>query len=130
MAEGLTGAEFRRLLETIAAGWNERDARRAAECFGESAVYVEPPDRQVYRGREALYEFFGGADPPAMEMTWHHVVFDEQAQIGTGEYTFSGRRRYHGLAIVKVEAGRIVRWREYQYASDLDWETFVGESRF
>jgi limonene-1,2-epoxide hydrolase len=32
--------------------------------------------------------------------------------------------------IVKVEDGKVARWREYQYASDLDWEAFVGASRF
>lgn len=130
MAEGLTDEGFRRLLDTVAAGWNEGEARRAADCFAEHAVYVEPPGRQIYHGREELYRFFGGEAPPPMEMRWHHVVFDERQQIGAGEYTFRGRNRYHGLVIVQVEDGRIARWREYQYPSDLDWDAFVGDSRF
>jgi uncharacterized protein (TIGR02246 family) len=130
VAAPLTAAGFRRLLETVAAGWNEGDARRAADCFADDAVYVEPPDRQVYRGREALYEFFGGESPPPMSMRWHHVVFDEAEQVGAAEYTFEGRRRYHGLVIVRVDGGTIARWREYQYASELEWPDFVGASRF
>ena len=130
MAERLTGEEFRRLLGTVAAGWNDGDARRAADCFAEHAVYMEPPDRQIYHGREELYDFFGGEAPPLMEMRWHHVVFDERQQVGAGEYTFRGRIRYHGLVIVRVEDGRIARWREYQYPSDVEWDVFVGDSRF
>jgi SnoaL-like domain len=130
VAERLTAAAFRRLLDRIAAGWNEGDARRPADCFTADAVYLEPPDRQVYRGREELYRFFGGTAPPPMEMRWHHVVFDAGEQVGAAEYTFQGSRRYHGLVIVKVEDGKVARWREYQYASDLDWEAFVGASRF
>jgi hypothetical protein len=130
VAEPLTDEGFRRLLETVASGWNEGDARRAADCFAEDAVYLEPPDRQVYRGREELYRFFGGETPSPLEMRWHNVVFDERQQVGVGEYTFQGRNRYHGLVIVKVEDARIARWREYQYVSDLDWDAFVGDSRF
>jgi hypothetical protein len=130
VADRLTSAAFRELLETVAAGWNEADARRAADCFAEDAIYLEPPDRQHYRGRQALYEFFGGDTPPPMQMRWHNVVFDELAEVGVGEYTFRGRRQLHGIVIVKVRHGRISRWREYQYASDLDWDVFVGESGF
>lgn len=124
--------EFRTLMETVAAGWNAGDARRAADCFTEDAVYSEPPRKQFYRGREALFEFFGGKekpDPP-MKMTWHHLAFDEAAQIGFGEYTFQMNNRYHGIVVVRVRDGRIANWREYQYPSPLDWETFVDDNRF
>jgi hypothetical protein len=47
VAAGLSAEGFRRLLDTVAAGWNEGDARRAADCFADDAVYLEPPDRQV-----------------------------------------------------------------------------------
>ena len=130
MANRLTSARFRELLETVAAGWNQGDARRAADCFAEDAVYLEPPDRQLYRGRQELYEFFGGDAPPPMQMRWHNVVFDEDAEVGVGEYTFRGRSQLHGIVIVKVRDGKISRWREYQSASDLDWKEFVGESDF
>jgi uncharacterized protein (TIGR02246 family) len=39
VAAGLSADEFRRLLDTVAAGWNEGDARRAADCFADDAVW-------------------------------------------------------------------------------------------
>jgi ketosteroid isomerase-like protein len=128
----LTTLEFRRLLQRVADSWNVGDARRAAECFAEDAVYSEPPDTQLYRGRAELYRFFGGdetPDPP-MQMAWHYIVFDEDAQVGAGEYTFQAENRYHGAVFVRVRDGLIRNWREYQYRSDLDWEAFVGENTF
>ena len=79
----------------LAHGWNEGDARKAADCFAENAVYSEPPDKQLYRGRDALFKFFGGNEGRrrAMKMTWHHLIFDEQKQIGAGEFTFLVRRK-------------------------------------
>jgi hypothetical protein len=128
----MSAAEFVQLLESLAGAWQRGDARAAAELFTEDAVYCEPPDRQLYVGREALYEFFGGDEdpPPVMQMTWHHAVFDERKQIGAGEYTFEGRNRYHGVALVRIVDGRIATWREYQRRSELDWTDFVGGSWF
>lgn len=132
MNNGLTAAGFRLLLETIATGWNEGDAAKAAACFAEDAVYEEPPARQLYLGRAALFEFFGGTEgpEPAMSMHWHHIVFDVLTQIGAAEYTFAARRRYHGVVIVQVRRGLVARWREYQVESELAWEEFGAASRF
>jgi hypothetical protein len=44
--------------------------------------------------------------------------------------TGQGRNRYHGAVIVRIVAGRIANWREYQRRSDLDWPDFVGRNRF
>jgi ketosteroid isomerase-like protein len=128
----MTKREFEDLLEIIAAAWARGDARLAADCFAEDAVYSEPPDRQLYRGRAELFDFFGGNEtsPPQMQMTWHNVVFDEELQIGAGEYTFEGRNRYHGAVLVRVADGQIANWREYQRRSDLTWDEFVGVNRF
>ena len=130
--EPLTSAGFRKLMETVSAGWNTGDARKAADCFTEDALYLEPPDKQFYAGRPALYEFFGGATKPEppMKMTWHHLGFDEASQVGFGEYTFQMNRRYHGIVVVKVRDGKIANWREYQYESKLDWKDFVAKSPF
>ena len=67
----LTSAQFRELMETVSAGWNAGDAQKAADRFTEDALYLEPPDKQFYSGRPALYEFFGGATKPEppMKMT-------------------------------------------------------------
>ena len=124
--------DFEKLMQTIANGWNEGDARKAADCFSEDAIYVEPPEKQLYRGRTELYEFFGGdngADIP-MQMTWHHLAFNEEDQIGFGEYTFQMHGRYHGIVIVKVVSGLIKQWREYQYRTELSWEEFTSHNPF
>lgn len=126
-------SQFEQLLQTVAEGWNESNARKAADCFTIDAVYIEPPDRQLYKGREALFEFFGGdagrVDP--MKMTFHHLLYNEDEQIGAGEYTFSYKgRETHGIVIVKIKSNKIHRWREYQYRSEVSWEEFVGESAF
>jgi ketosteroid isomerase-like protein len=128
----ITADQFRRLMQTIADAWNEGDARKAADCFTEDARYTEPPDKQVYVGRKALYEFFGGdkKPEPPMKMSWHHLALDEASQIGFGEYTFQMNNRYHGIVIVRIRSGKISNWREYQYKSDLEWKEFVEKDDF
>ena len=93
---------------------------------------MEPPDRQVYFGRQAVYDFFGGPvkPEPPMQMRWHHLAFNAEEEIGYGEYTFQMNNRYHGVVTVLLRNGKIAKWREYQYKSDLDWVTFTGRSKF
>ena len=127
-----TTSQFHHLMQTIADGWNEGNARKAADCFSEDAIYVEPPEKQLYQGRAELYEFFGGdqgTDLP-MKMTWHHLAFNEAEQVGFGEYTFEMHGRYHGSVVVKVENGLIHHWREYQYQTGMTWEEFTQNNRF
>jgi hypothetical protein len=126
----MTETEFERLMQTIADGWNEGDAHEAADCFAEDAIYVEPPEKQLYHGRNELYEFFGkGTDIP-MNMTWHHLAFNEAEHIGFGEYSFEMHGRYHGIVVVKIEKGLIKHWRKYQYRTDLVWEAFTRNTPF
>jgi len=124
----MTQEEFRRLLQTVADGWNAGDADLAAECFAEDAVYVEPPDRQRYVGRRQLADFFGRGEK--FSMTWHRLVLDEDERVGFGEYTLSviGEFTLHGVTTVEIEDGLISRWREYQYRSELSFEEFAGDS--
>ncbi len=128
----LTDSDFRRLMDTVALGWNQGDARKSADCFTDDAVYMDPPDRQVYHGRPALYEFFGGAKrpQPPMHMMWHHLAFDSSSQVGFGEYTFAKSSQYHGVVVVKIVSRKISSWREYQYRSDLSWTLFTGRGYF
>jgi len=128
----ITQAQFEELMRTIASGWNEGNARKSADCFCEDTVYAEPPEKQLYRGRADLYEFFGGdagTDLP-MKMTWHHLAFNEAEQLGFGEYTFEMHGRYHGIVIAKIENGLIKHWREYQYPTELNWGEFSRHTRF
>jgi hypothetical protein len=129
---GVTQDEFKALMTTVAEGWNEGNARKAADCFAADAIYSEPPRSQFYKGRVALFEFFGGEKKPEppMQMVWHHLVFDEATQVGAGEYTFRMNEQYHGVVIVKLRDGLIANWREYQYRSTLPWNEFVNENSF
>ena len=128
----LSQQEFADLLHRLADGWNSGNAQQAADCFTEDALYTEPPDKQYYSGRDALYHFFGGANGRAGEMTmvWHHIIFDEEKQIGCGEFTFTYGDTVHGVTMLKVKDGLISNWREYWYASPLDWETFIEKNSF
>ena len=127
-----TKYEFGPLMETVARGWNSNDARLAADLFTEDAMYSAPPDPGIRRGRKALFEFFGGPQgrPRPMRMTWHHLAFDENSQIGFGEYTFTYDLRTHGIVIVRIAGGHIANWREYEHASALEWEQMVSDNRF
>ncbi len=124
--------DFVKIMQQISDGWNQGNAKKAADCFAEDAIYTEPPDKQVYVGRQSLYEFFGGdkKPEPPMKMQWHHLAFDEETQIGFGEYTFQMNKRYHGIVIVKIKNGKISNWREYQYQSNLEWNDFIKNNKF
>jgi ketosteroid isomerase-like protein len=126
----VNGARFRELLATIATAWIEGDTATALACFTDDARYTEPPDTQHYEGRAALFEFFGGDDPPPMQMAWHTVLFDEDEQMGAAEYTYTGTNTYHGVVVVRLRDNRIANWREYQHRSDLDREAFTALNPF
>lgn len=51
---------FQSVMQALADGWNHGDAKEAASCFAENAIYSGPP-LPPHRGRAAIYEFFGGA---------------------------------------------------------------------
>ena len=121
---------FASLMGTLADAWNAGDSLTALDLFTDDARYVEPPAEQLYEGREQLFEFFGADDPPPMSLVWHHIVFDAEQQIGAAEYTYAGSRTYHGIALVRLENGKIADWREYQYPSEMDWEAFSAGNRF
>jgi SnoaL-like domain len=126
----MDGDGFRRLLATIAHAWIEGDTATALACFTDDARYTEPPDTQHYEGRDALFDFFGGDDPPSMSMAWHTIVFDPDEQMGAAEYTYTGTNTYHGVVVVRLRGDRIANWREYQHRSDLGWEGFTALNPF
>ncbi len=124
--------DFRKLLATLALGLNTGNARMAADCFNDDAMYSAPPDPQIRKGRQAVFEFFGGEKGRSqpMSLLWHHVVFDQATQIGMGEYTFTYQIRTHGMVIVRIVGGKIANWREYERESPQNWEQMIGENRF
>jgi len=124
--------KFFEIVNTIAKGWNEGNAKIAAQFFSVDAVYVEPPKKQLYHGKTEIFNFFGGerGHEKPMKMKWHNLSFNEKEQIGFGEYTFSMNNQYHGIVVMKFDSAKISKWREYQYKSDLNWKDFTGESEF
>jgi hypothetical protein len=128
----ISRAEFMRLMQTVAAGMNENNARKSADCFALDALYSEPPNKQIYRGRDRLFEFFGGnkGRPKITQMIWHHLAFDEQAQVGSGEFSLTNGATVHGMVSIRIRDGLIGNWREYVYQSALDWNAFILQNPF
>jgi ketosteroid isomerase-like protein len=128
-----TSEEFKDLMRTVAEGWNQGNARKAADCYTEDAIYSSAPDPRCRQGRQVLFEFFGGdkGREAPMKMTWHHLAFDEDGQIGFGEYTFNYKDyQAHGIVAVKVRDRKISNWREYEIQSNMSWQQFIGGNMF
>ena len=121
------GTQFRALMDRLARSWESLDTEGALECFTDDAVYMEPPDIQLYQGHSQLESYFG-ALVSGTTMRLHNVWFDEEHHVGAVEYTFGMRQRVeadHGVAVVEIEDGRIARWREYQRKGSARFEDFV-----
>ena len=127
----LSPDEFTSVMHTIQDAWSEGNARTAADCFTENAIYSSPPARG-HQGRENLYQHFGGAKGLAMPMKveWHHLVFDPSQQVGMAEFTYQYHLQTNGVVVLKFSNGLISNWREYDVPSDLIWSKFVGPNDF
>ena len=120
--------EFETLMTTLADAWSTQDTELALSVFHEDAVYMEPPDVQLYRGHEELRPYFG-ALTPGTTMQFHNLFYNPESGIGGGEYTFGHRdseRADVGVAVVQISDGRIVFWREYQRKGPADFSTFLS----
>ena len=119
----MTRALFLAVLKRAAASWRAGDAAAAADCFAEDVEYLDPY-RFRFTRRADLLPFF---EPPTggHHVIWHSILWDDEAQTGVVEYTYEGDHRYHGAAIVRLDAdGRIALWREWQHQDDeLDWDS-------
>ena len=119
---------FIALMEKLARAWGEQDTESGLECFTEDAVYLEPPDVQLYLGHEQLRPYFAALQPGTF-MRFHNLWFDEASQCGAGEYTFGDEGDEvsdHGVTVVQVRDGRIAFWREYQRKGPTPFEKFVA----
>lgn len=118
----MTRDDLLAVLDRAAAGWAGGDAAAVGDCFAGDVEYVDPYGYRFTR-RADLLPFF---EPPpgGHHVTWHTSIWDDVAQIGAVEYTYEGHHRYHGTAIVRLDAdGRIALWREWQHLDDaLDWD--------
>lgn len=119
----MTHQDFEAMLQALAKGWTERDYEKVASFFAEDVFYSDPIRYRI-TSRAELLRFFQDDDGCEQSTVWHNAVFDEERQLGAAEYTYQGTHRYHGTVWVEVREGRIIRWREYQHVSDLDWDGF------
>lgn len=127
-ATGLTDSEFNGLLTRLARAWQDQHAQAAVDLFTADAIYMQPPDVQLFVGREQLRAYFGAVEP-GTTMVWHQIWFDPEAQVGTGEFTFgiAGRAEAtHGVAIIELRDGRIARWHEYLQPGPAAREHFLS----
>jgi uncharacterized protein (TIGR02246 family) len=119
---------FRALVQQLADAWGALDGDAAAELFADDAVYMQPPEEQVFVGRDQLRAYFGPLDPGTY-LRLDNVWFDEAAQRGAVEFTFgvgSQEVADHGVAIVDVAGDRIGAWREYLVKGPADQDRFLA----
>jgi hypothetical protein len=124
----MTEGGFRELMERLARAWSTQDAELGLSCFTKEAVYMEPPDVQLYVGHDELRPYFAALAPGTL-MRFHALAFDEAARVGFGEYSFgSGGTEVadHGVAVVELEGERIAFWREYQRKGPADRGDFLA----
>lgn len=115
--------EFEAMLQALAMGWADRDYEKVASFFAEDVRYADPARYRI-RSRAELLEFFRDDEGCDQSTVWHDSIFDEECQVGVAEYTYEGTHRYHGTVWIEVRKNLIVRWREYQHTSDLEWEEY------
>lgn len=133
LAGGAIHAEdFYTMMNSLASDWTSGANASIAAIFTQTAAYTNASRNQTYKGKSALSRIFGSANHETRtgRVEWHHLLFNERDQIGAGEFTVEGVHRRHGMAIVKMEAGKISNWREYDTPSTLSWQEFSDENPF
>lgn len=125
----MTEFEFRELLNRLAKGWASRDYAQVAEAFAEDVCYADPL-RYSFHNRASLRAFFEADEGREQSTVFHTVIFDEARQVASVEYTYEGSHRYHGVALIRLENGRITHWREYQHIDPRAWPEFVAGTEF
>jgi ketosteroid isomerase-like protein len=120
--------DFNELMQRLAEAWSAHDTEAALACFAFDAIYMEPPDIQLYQGHEQLRPYFGALAEGTI-MVFHNLWFDEQSQVGAGEYSFGlkgSENADHGVVVVEIREGRIAIWREYQQKGPADFRGFLS----
>lgn len=124
----LDSSGFVKLVSQLAAAWAACDATAAAACFTNDAVYMEPPDRQLFTGHGELVAYFSPLESGTY-LNVHDSWFDEESQTGAFEFSFGLRgsdSADHGVATVAVEGGKIARWREYHRKGPAGFDRFTS----
>jgi kynurenine formamidase/ketosteroid isomerase-like protein len=119
---------FAELLDRIARAWAARDTEAALACFAPDAIYMQPPDQQLYRGREELRVLFDGLSAGTF-MRFHNVAYDASRQVGLAEFSFGNKgqaRADHGVVVATLRDGRVFTWREYWVNGPADFAAFTA----
>lgn len=130
MGRAVDGEAFRALLERLATAWAVADADSAVACFTAEATYMEPPDRQIFRGRDELKAYFS----PLQQGTYldfHAIWFDAHRQSGAFEFSFGVRGAAtadHGVVVVHLRDGLVDAWREYHRPGPAAFDEFIEPS--
>jgi hypothetical protein len=120
-------ADFEKLMKLVSEGWSKQDTELALSAFTEDAVYMEPPEEQLFAGKAQLRPYFADLRK-GTSMVWHQLSFNEEAQCGAGEYTFAhegNETALHGVAVVQLRDGKISNWREYQRTGPKEFSDFI-----
>jgi hypothetical protein len=89
---------------------------------------MQPPDEQLFDGRDELLAYFAPLEPGTY-LRLDNLWFDEGRQRGTVEFTFGVGDQDpvdHGMSVVDVADGRIRAWREYLVKGPADQERFLA----
>jgi ketosteroid isomerase-like protein len=124
----VTRDEFEALIQRLADAWAALEAESAVACFTDDAVYMQPPDEQLFLGRDELLAYFAPLEPGTY-LRLDNLWFDEGRQRGTVEFTFGVGDQDpvdHGMSVVDVADGRIRAWREYLVKGPADQERFLA----
>jgi hypothetical protein len=56
--QSINEKEFALLMNRLAGAWTNQHTDLAVGCFDKEAIYMQPPDQQLYQGHEQLRPFF------------------------------------------------------------------------
>ena len=123
----ITEKEFNLLMNNIAKGWSTQNTDLALNSFDKDAIYLEPPNVQYFRGHDQLRPYFDELTDNHI-MIFHNLWFNQKAQSGAGEFTFSYGKEIAdtGIVVVEIENGKIKVWREYHKKGPSDFKEFIS----
>jgi ketosteroid isomerase-like protein len=124
----ISSEQFFNLMQQLTQAWCQQNTEAALMCFTADAIYMEPPDIQLYTGHDQLRPYFAALKPGTF-MRFYNLWFDEERQIGAGEFSFgmSGEPTAdHGIIVVELRDGKIAFWREYQQKGPADFAAFLN----
>jgi len=124
--------QFHTLMSRLARAWNKQQANDVATCFAPNVIISQVIQAIIWQGHDEVQDYVKKfMAKNKTHMVWHHLLFDEESQVGSGEYSFSVDSQHrHGIVLVKIEDGKIINLRAYETPSDMGWQQFVWPNSF